>query len=141
MILKRLGAIALAVILVGGAWVVRDRVIEDNGGSGTDDPPRADREIVCVSDLREACDALDPVRRGRRVLGQDRFDDRVEEARRSGRHARGRTRPPERHDLHAGESDPFFVAVHGRGILEEAQRYAASGRGNRTLVEYAPKCS
>ena len=49
MILKRLGAIALAVILVGGAWLIRDRVIDDDGGSGNDDPPRADREIVCVS--------------------------------------------------------------------------------------------
>ena len=58
MILKRLGAIALAVILIGGAWLVRDRVIDDDGGSGNDDPPRAGREIVCVEDLRDACDAL-----------------------------------------------------------------------------------
>ena len=59
MILKRLGAVALAVILIGGAWLIRDRVIDDGGGgSGTNDPPRADREIVCVSDLRESCDAL-----------------------------------------------------------------------------------
>ena len=48
MIVKRLGAITLAVILILGAWIVRDRVIEDDGdGSGDDDPPRADREIVC----------------------------------------------------------------------------------------------
>jgi hypothetical protein len=58
MIAKRLGAIALAVILIGGAWVIRDRVIDDNGGSGNDDPPQADREIVCVEDLRDACLAL-----------------------------------------------------------------------------------
>ncbi|HEX4982429.1 MAG TPA: hypothetical protein VFV63_12045 [Ilumatobacteraceae bacterium] len=63
MILKRLGAIALAVILIGGAWLVRDRVIDDDGGgggssSGDNDPPPAGREIVCVTDLREACDAL-----------------------------------------------------------------------------------
>jgi hypothetical protein len=58
MIVKRLGAIVLAVILILGALVVRDRVIDDNGGSGDDDPPRADREIVCVSDLRDVCDAL-----------------------------------------------------------------------------------
>ncbi len=59
MILKRLGAIALAVILIGGAWLIRDRVIDDGGGgSGDDDPPRADREIVCLEDLRDACDTL-----------------------------------------------------------------------------------
>ncbi len=46
------------MILIGGAWLIRDRVIDDNGGSGNDDPPQADREIVCVEDLREACDAL-----------------------------------------------------------------------------------
>ncbi len=58
MILKRLGAIALTVVLIGGAWLIRDRVIEDNDNSGNDDQPQADREIVCVEDLREACDAL-----------------------------------------------------------------------------------
>ena len=58
MILKRLGALALAVILIGGAWIIRDRVIDDNGGSSDDDPPRADREIVCVEALREACQAI-----------------------------------------------------------------------------------
>ena len=60
MIVKRLGAIALAVILIGGAWLVRDRVIDDGGGgsSGDDDQPRSGREIVCVSDLRDACLAL-----------------------------------------------------------------------------------
>jgi hypothetical protein len=59
MIVKRLGAIALAVILIGGAWLVRDRVIDDNGSSsGDDDQPRAGREIVCVEDLRDACETL-----------------------------------------------------------------------------------
>jgi hypothetical protein len=54
MIVKRLGAIALAVILILGALVVRDQVIDDNDT----DTPRAAREIVCVEDLRAACLAL-----------------------------------------------------------------------------------
>jgi hypothetical protein len=59
MIAKRLGAIALTVALILGAWLIRDRVIDDDGGvAGDDEPPRTEREIVCVSDLREACDAL-----------------------------------------------------------------------------------
>jgi hypothetical protein len=58
MIAKRLGAVTLAVILILGAWIVRDRVIEDNGSSGDGDTPRAAQEIVCVEDLRDACLAL-----------------------------------------------------------------------------------
>jgi hypothetical protein len=56
MIVKRLGAVVLAVILILGALLIRDRVLDDDNGSG--DGPRADREIVCVEDLREACAAL-----------------------------------------------------------------------------------
>jgi hypothetical protein len=58
MIAKRLGAILLAVILIGGAWLVRDRVIDDDGDSGGDDRPAAGHEIVCVEDLRLVCDSL-----------------------------------------------------------------------------------
>lgn len=59
MIAKRLGAIALTVAMIVGAWLIRSEVIDDDGGvSGDDDPPPTEREIVCVSDLKAACDAL-----------------------------------------------------------------------------------
>ncbi|MGH9134248.1 MAG: hypothetical protein ACRDZZ_09955 [Ilumatobacteraceae bacterium] len=57
MIARRLGAAALAVGLIGGAWLIRDRVIEDDASA--DGPPREAHQIVCVSDLETACAALD----------------------------------------------------------------------------------
>jgi hypothetical protein len=59
MIAKRLGAIALTVAMIAGAWLIRSEVIDDDGGvSGDDDPPPTEREIVCVSDLVDTCRAL-----------------------------------------------------------------------------------
>jgi hypothetical protein len=59
MIAKRLGAIALTVAMIVGAWLIRSEVIDDDGGaSGDDGPPPTEREIVCVSDLRDACNAV-----------------------------------------------------------------------------------
>ena len=73
MIAKRLGAIIIAVVLISGAWLIRDRVIDDRGGSGDDgDAPRAGGEIVCVTDLRDACMALDRER--------DDLEVRIEDA-------------------------------------------------------------
>ena len=61
MIAKRLAAVALALALIAGAWLVRDRVIDD--GAGGDEPVNAGI-VVCVSELADMC---------RLVLG-DRYD-------------------------------------------------------------------
>ena len=86
MIAKRLGAIALAVILILGAWIVRDRVIDDDGGSsGDDDPPtNGPRDRVLCQDLRDACAGA----RRTTSISTIRIEDAGDDARRA-RGARG----------------------------------------------------
>jgi hypothetical protein len=63
MIAKRIGAALLAVLLIGGAWVVRDRVIEDDGRAdasddeGGDDGDKA-RVLYCIAELTDVCRAV-----------------------------------------------------------------------------------
>lgn len=67
MIAKRIGAGLLAVMLILGALVVRDRVIEDDGAGATsgddsdegDDDDRPAEVLYCVSELRDTCRAIE----------------------------------------------------------------------------------
>jgi hypothetical protein len=62
MTFKRLVAVALALVMITGAWLVRDRVIDD--GPGDPDEPVNAGLIVCAAELIDVC---------RRVVG-DQFD-------------------------------------------------------------------
>jgi hypothetical protein len=56
MIAKRIAAIAAAVALIAAAWLIRDRVIEsDDASSGSDRPAERATQVVCISELRNAC--------------------------------------------------------------------------------------
>ena len=61
---RRLGALALAVLLVVGAWFVRRNVIDDDSEAGPDSttvtaPDREDATaLVCIDELRDVCTAL-----------------------------------------------------------------------------------
>jgi hypothetical protein len=59
MIAKRLIAALFAVGLVLGAWVVRDRIIEDDAADAADNDgdneEGGDATLVCVSELRDVC--------------------------------------------------------------------------------------
>lgn len=54
MIARRLGAAGLALLLIAGAWLLRDRVIEDDRVTPGDEQRPAD-VLVCASELRELC--------------------------------------------------------------------------------------
>lgn len=56
MIAKRLLAVLAAIGLIAGAWVVRDRVIED-GTADADEPVNAG-VLVCATELRDVCRAV-----------------------------------------------------------------------------------
>jgi len=63
---KRLGAVVLAIVLVAGAFYVRNNVIEDDDGdagtTGTtvDEPARGDATaLICITELRDVCTALE----------------------------------------------------------------------------------
>jgi hypothetical protein len=67
MIAKRIGAGLLAIVLILGAWLVRDRVIDDdganadsadNGDNGDEGDDEAGEILYCISELRSACDAI-----------------------------------------------------------------------------------
>ncbi len=62
MIVKRLAAAALAFVLITGAWIVRDRVID--GDTADADQPANAGVLVCTTELADLC---------RRVFGK-RFD-------------------------------------------------------------------
>jgi hypothetical protein len=53
MTLKRLAAVALALVMITGAWLVRDRVIDD-GAADADEPANAG-VLVCTSELADLC--------------------------------------------------------------------------------------
>lgn len=66
MIAKRLLAVLAALALIGGAWAVRDRVIDAD--SAGDDAATAD-VLVCAQELVEVCRAAAP--NGLAVVGED----------------------------------------------------------------------
>ena len=65
MIAKRVIAALFAVGLILSAWIVRDRIIDDddeadaadaaNDGDGRDEPDASDDTLVCTSELRDVC--------------------------------------------------------------------------------------
>ena len=62
---KRLGAVVLAIVLVAGAFYVRNNVIEDDGSeadppsSTVNEPDRGDATaLICITELRDVCTAL-----------------------------------------------------------------------------------
>jgi hypothetical protein len=58
-IARRVSALVVAVALVAGAWLVRSRIIDDDGDDTGDDGPAAEpRELVCALDLESVCASL-----------------------------------------------------------------------------------
>jgi hypothetical protein len=58
MLLRRLLALAVAVGLVVGAWLVRARLFGADGADGAEQAP-ADLRVACVRELAQVCQALD----------------------------------------------------------------------------------
>jgi hypothetical protein len=51
---KQVGAFAMAVVLIVGAWLIRTQVIDDGGGPSTPERSTAST-VVCVTELTNAC--------------------------------------------------------------------------------------
>lgn len=60
MTLRRIGALVIAVVLVAGAAMVRVGLLDDGESSGgsSDNPGRAGRELVCITELAAVCAAI-----------------------------------------------------------------------------------
>jgi hypothetical protein len=55
-IVKRIAALAAALALIAGAWLLRDRVIEgDAAGNDGERPSQSATSIVCISELQSVC--------------------------------------------------------------------------------------
>ena len=57
MIAKRLAAVVVTVGLIVGSLVIRDRVIDGDGGS--DQPAGEVTELICAPELKSACDSIE----------------------------------------------------------------------------------
>ncbi len=59
MIAKRIAALAATVALILGAIVIRDRLIDDDGTDSAERAPSVTGELVCATELADACRGLD----------------------------------------------------------------------------------